>query len=175
MSQLLSLSVSYSSPSPLSFSPLFHTDQTAALCSFPPFLYCPFIMKHLSSSHISVPILSFPSLFSCVLSKTTVVLFISRSLLSISILFSFSPALSLHVQREPEKRELEQRKRREEKRREKEKDMRRKYREYMFTWISVFKPLLLPLLLPLFPLSNKCQSMQTRCLTLLLLLFSLLL
>lgn len=45
----------------------------------------------------------------------------------------------------------------------------------MFTWISVFKPLLLPLLLPLFPLSNKCQSMQTRCLTLLLLLFSLLL
>lgn len=39
MSQLLSLSVSYSSPSPLSFSPLFHTDQTAALCSFPPFFF----------------------------------------------------------------------------------------------------------------------------------------
>lgn len=134
-------------------------------------------MKHLSSSHVSVPILSFPSLFLCVLSKThSYSIYLSQPSLYLYPILIFSRSITACSKRARKERAgIEKKERREEKRGEKEKDMRRIYREYMFTWISVFKPLLLPLLLPLFPLSNKCQSMQTRCLNLLLPLFSLLL
>lgn len=116
MSQLLSLSVSYSSPSPLSFSPLFHTDQTAALCSFPPFLHCPFIMKHLSSSHVSVPILSFPSLFLCVLSKThSYSIYLSQPSLYLYPILIFSRSITACSKRARKERAgIEKKERREE-------------------------------------------------------------
>lgn len=96
MSQLLSLSVSYSSPSPsLAFTPLPLTDQAPA--SYGVLLMCPFIVKHpllprFSPCRLSSLACSFLS--SC-LSESGIILFISllSAAFSVPPLSSFSLAL----------------------------------------------------------------------------------
>ncbi len=93
MSQLLSLSVSYSSHS-LALNPLFLIDQAEASCCV--FFLCPFIMKYPLLPHLPRP-QSSPTCasLSLQLCKSRVILFISflRQAFSIPPPSSFSPAL----------------------------------------------------------------------------------
>lgn len=124
MSQLLSLSVSYSSPSPLSFSPLFHTDQTATLCSFPPFFYT----VHSLWSIYPPPTFQSPSFrflhFSCVSSLKPQLFYLSLAAFSLSLSYPHFLPLYHCMFKESQKRESWNRKKGEKRREERGKGER---------------------------------------------------